>query len=174
MPRSHIRTAVCCMCLALFACRRAPITAAPAPVNDREQFCWWTFLQTALPPDSVATRFERAYVELGLRLAERGHNADTSWVRAESTSESFFKIVSGAVAYTKGDSTSLRYYVKLASVARDSTRVRGPNVQPPDLLETCGRIARAAGILWSRPSRQPNHDDSLEVWRRAQDPSTHP
>jgi len=138
-----------------------PVPAHPAPVSD--SYCWWTLLRTALPPDTVAQRFEGAYQTLGLGNVSLTHRADTAWARAGPTilegDPTRASYASTAIAVRQGDSTSLRYFVEITRASSDTSAT-------PDRIEFCGRIAKEARIAWSRPQRRPNSADSLSVFMR--------
>jgi hypothetical protein len=146
------------------ACHSA---AAPtlAPVKQTESVCWWTLLRTALPADSVSARFESAYKRLGMNDVNTSRSADTAWVVARLVLVNGMALGSRAVAYRQDDSTSFRFFVE-TSPSEHATRAPSDSALPgPDNIAICKEIARVAAIPWSNPSRPPNGDDSLPVWR---------
>ena len=149
--------------VAALACTH-PVSAPAAPIAASDSYCWWTLVRTALPPDTVARRFERAYQTLGLDSATFTHRADTAWAHAGPTVlrdvQTSASYASFAAAVRQGDSTSFRYSVEIKSLSRTD----GP---PPDGIAFCGRIAKAAGIPWVKPERRPNSEDSLSAFMRA-------
>jgi hypothetical protein len=143
------------------ACSHPRHVPPPPPASEPDRYCWWTLLRTALPPDTVAKRFEAAYRTLGLQNVSVTHRADTAWAHAgpsllvdDPTRASF---ASTAIAVRQGDSTSFRYFVEITSPPSATS-------DAPDRIEFCGRIAKAARIAWSTPQRRPNSADSLAVF----------
>jgi hypothetical protein len=69
------------------------------------------------------------------------------------------------VAFRAGDSTNFRFFVQdLPSPSpREARQLSGPSRS--DDLESCSQIAHAAAIRWSTPTRSPNEEDSLQVWK---------
>ena len=71
--------------LALFAigCRTAPtIAPAPAPVPALWDHCWWTAMETSIPPGFLMATFQRAFTEVGLPNVVASRIGDTILVRA--------------------------------------------------------------------------------------------
>jgi hypothetical protein len=160
--RSVIRL-VGLLAVATIACSH-PLPEPTSLASEVDRYCWWTVLRTALPSDTVAQRFAHAYRVLGLgdsRLTLRG---DTAWVRAGPTVLDDGSVAatyaSSAIAVRQGDSTSFRYFVEI-------TRPSSATGASPDRIEFCGRVAKAAGIPWSKPQRRPNGEDSLPVFMRS-------
>ena len=150
-------------------CRRRPAPMpAPAPLLD-EEYCWWAVLRTALPPDSVAARFERAFTEVGLTGAARASRADTAWAHAGPTllrGEAAGLYESRAVAYRRGDSTHFRYFVAAARPRpEDRAQPADPAERGPSPVGFCGQIARTAAIPTSVPP-SPTGEEALPVWTR--------
>jgi hypothetical protein len=147
--------------LALACSQPLPVPAQPA--HESDSYCWWTVLRTALPPDTVARRFERAYQTLGLGNVSLAHRADTAWARAGPTiledDPTGASYASSAIAVRQGDSTSFRYFVEI-------TRPSSATSAAPDRIEFCGRVAKEARIAWSKPQRRPISADSLSVFMR--------
>ena len=134
----------------------------PTPLASKpDRYCWWTLLRTALAPDTVAERFERAYRTLGLGDGTLTHRADTAWARAGPTAldagSNAALYASTVVAVRQGDSTSFRYFVEI-------TLPSSATGAAPDGMAFCGQIAKAAAVPWSRPQRRPNSEDSLPVF----------
>jgi hypothetical protein len=149
-------------------CRRSVVTTL-APAQMQEDHCWWAVLRSALPPDTVAIRFQRAFTTVGLTDASWTHGGDTAWARAGPTPLSGrhagAMYSSRAVAFRRGDSTHFRYYVAIAlppggQMARPDTVNVGARQ-----IDFCGEIARAAAIPTSAP-RSPTGEETLTVWTR--------
>jgi hypothetical protein len=143
-------------------CHRATPRVASAPsASPQWEHCWWAALRTALPPDSVASRFARAYDSLGLANAEWSHQADTAWAEAGPTPvtrEGGSGIVRArVVAYRRGDTTLVRPFSAVQSA------------RPANLgaffIGLCGEVIRAAKAQTTQPSTE-EPDDSLPLWRR--------
>ncbi len=150
--------------------RAVTIRAQPALAGPSENYCWWTLLRTALPPDSVAARFQLGFTAIGLTGATWTRSADTVWVHAGPTplerGLTGAMYAGRAVAYRQGDSTNFRYYVAIAPPAQEQAQTGSAGERPLPNVELCGQIAQASAIPSSRPRRDPNGEDSLEVWRR--------
>jgi hypothetical protein len=163
MTRAPVAAALLALAALPFASCHPTVTTSRVAAQPAEQFCWWTILRTALPPDSVAARFEHAYTVLGLSGAVSSHVADTAWTHAGPTvlgdGSTGATYASRLVAIRDGDSTNFRYAVEMTGPPRADEQSAGG-----DNLEFCGAIAHAAAIRWSRPARRPNAEDSLEVW----------
>lgn len=165
MTRASVAAALLALAALSFAACHPTVITARVATQPAEQYCWWTVLRTALPPDSVAARFEHAYTALGLSGAASSHIADTAWAHAGPTvlagRSTGVTYASRLVAIGDGDSTSFRYAVEM-------TGPTGANEQSggSDNIEFCGAIAHAAAIHWTRPARRPNAEDSLAVWTR--------
>ncbi len=134
-------------------------TPAPAPAPAKWEYCWWTVLVTTLPLDSVATRFERAFLATGHTGVNRMRIADTAWTLAglapiDSVTRATYS--ARAVAFRQGDTTRFRYYVAVSP----------PTDSAANRIALCGTIARAAAIPTMTYRRDPNADDSLAVWNR--------
>ncbi len=67
-----------------FGCRH-PVVATGTPPPPAEQHCWWAVIRSALPPDSVAARFQRGFAAAGLTGAMTTHDADTARAHAGPT-----------------------------------------------------------------------------------------
>ena len=144
---------------------RPPARSAPIPTQGPEDYCWWTVMRTTLPPDSVAARFERAFVVTGLTEATWARLADTAWAHAGPTplggppatiSES------RVVAYRHGDTTRFRHFVTISppqGQSADTINLAGR------YIGLCGQILRAAAVRPSAP-REPTGEETLAVWRR--------
>ena len=166
MTRAPVVPAVSALVALLFSACHPAATTALVVAQPAEQFCLLTVLRTALPPDSVAARFEHAYTVLGFSGAASSHVADTAWAHAGpavlADRLSGTSYASRLVAIRDGDSTSFRYAVEMTGPPPMEDQSGGW-----DKLELCGAIAHAAAVRWSRPSRRPNAEDSLEVWTHA-------
>ena len=151
--RLCVRTVEAVLCIGVLSagCHRA-VVSTPVPERLVEEYCWWAVLRTALPPDSVAARFTRAYSATGLTGAGWTRTADTAWAHGGPTHLGDQQYASRVVAYWHGDSTHFRYFVAL------------PDRQT-GLLERCTEIARAAAVPTSTP-RQPTGEEALPLWTR--------
>jgi hypothetical protein len=143
-------------------CHRAAPRVASAPSTAPQwEHCWWAALRTALPPDSVASRFARAYDSLGLANAEWSHQADTAWAEAGPmtvTREGGSAIVRArVVAYRRGDTTLVRPFSAVQSAGPANLGALG--------IGFCGEAIRAAKAQTTQPSNE-EPDDSLPLWRR--------
>ena len=166
VPPVH-RTASVFTAVAIFAsllitgCHRAALTTSSSSVWPPEGKCWWAPFRTALPPDSVAVRFARAYTMLGLSRAEWSHQADTAWAQAGPSvladSGRVGTYAARVVAFRRGDSTLLRTFVAIgSSMASNVARER---------IGFCGETIRTAKPAATAP-RIEEPDDALPVWRR--------
>ena len=150
--------------------RASTTRLAPAPAVA-ENYCWAYVLRTPLAPDSVASRYVRAFTHAGLAVATWGHQADTAWAAGALTplerrgDPAGVRYASRVVAYRAGDSTHFRHYVTVAAPPSGWG-------QPVDtaagaatrrLLGFCGDLARAAAVGASAP-RQPTGEEGLDVW----------
>jgi hypothetical protein len=149
-------------------CRPSVVTT-PVPAQMQEDHCWWAVLRSALPPDTVAIRFQRAFTAVGLTDATWTRSADTAWARAGPTLLSGryagATYASRAVAYRRGDSTLFRHYVAIAlPTDRQMPRPDTVNMGARQ-ISFCGEIARAAAIPTSVP-RSPTGEETLTVWTR--------
>jgi hypothetical protein len=144
-----------------FGCRRQAVNLSP-PVSHAEEHCWWAVMRSPLPPDSVAARFQRAFIAVGLTNAMWTHKADTAWVHGGPTALAASPgatYESRVVAYWHGDSTHYRQYVAVAPQPGESRNL-GQRTIP-----FCTTTARAAAVLGSAP-QAPTGDETLELWRR--------
>jgi len=144
------------------ACHRAAPRVAAAPLMSPQwEHCWWAALRTAMPPDSVAAHYVRAYESLGLANAGWSHLADTAWAEGGPSTvarEGGIGIVTArVVAYRRGDTTLVRPF---------------SSVQPGALANLgalhigfCGEVIRAAKAETTQPPNE-EPDDSLPLWRR--------
>jgi hypothetical protein len=160
-------------------CHRAvPATpAASAPLALEEEYCWWTVFRTALPPDSVAEHFVRAFAQLGLSGGTWTARADTAWAHAEPTQRAHWPggtFAARVVAYRVGDSTHFRHFVSVAPPAagwpasRDSVTDDGRHVSispSGSPIGFCGALGRDAQVHGTAPS-EPDGEEKLDVWTR--------
>ncbi|MEP6691755.1 MAG: hypothetical protein ABJD07_11410 [Gemmatimonadaceae bacterium] len=142
--------------------------SSPLPATSKWEHCWWTVLATLLPPDTVASRFQRAFVAMGQTGATRKHSADTASAHGgPAPLDSLYGgaiLESRAVAFRQGDTTRFRYFVAITPpvVAQSAPRT----VPAPSHIAVCGAIAKAAAVPTLMYRRSPNADDSLPVWTR--------
>jgi hypothetical protein len=143
-------------------CHRSPVQTASTPLAlPAEDHCWWAAYRTAIPADSVAVRYARAFASLGLSGAGWSHQADTAWaeggptVLSRPTGTGLY--AARVVAYRRGDTTLVRPFVAV----RPHGDVNGGSLSIP----LCGDASRAAQALTTAP-REEERDDSLPVWRR--------
>ena len=126
--------------LLIAGCRHPARTTSMSPAWPPDERCWWAPFRTALPPDSVAVRFARAYMMLRMSRANWSHLADTAWaeagpsVRADSGRVGTY--AARVVAFRRGDSTLFRTFVAI----RSST---SPNVGG-EQIGFCGETMRTA------------------------------
>lgn len=163
MPAVRRTATVCLLAGSLIAgCRHpAQVTTASSPAWPTEERCWWAPFRTALPTDSVAARYARAYTTVGLSRAEWSHLADTAWAQAgpsmRTDSGHVGTYAARVVALRRGDSTLFRTFVSVR--ASTSTDVA------PDQIGFCGETMRAAKAEGTAP-RNEDPDDALPIWRR--------
>jgi hypothetical protein len=146
---------------------RASVNSAPAPIDLKEEYCWFTVLRSDRAADSVAARFTQGFIAAGFNQVTFARRADTAWATAAPallTLRERVQVSGRAVAYWHGDSTHFRYFVSIGPPAAklggtDSVNFGG------NLLDMCTRIARAAAIGWSAP-RALTGDESLAIWTR--------
>src|SRR5215211_4784730 len=90
---------------------KAPTVIAPTTWPE-EGHCWWARYRTAIPPDSVAVRYARAFATLGLSGVGWSHQADTAWAEGGPTVLSRPNgtglFAARVVAYRYGDTTFVR------------------------------------------------------------------
>lgn len=150
--------------VALHACRGRPrVASSPAPLAVRAtEHCWWSTNRTALPPDSVAARFEHAFAVVGLARAQRAALGDTTWVQSAPTvlpsAPVGRALAMHAVAYAVGDSARYRYFVSAIGPAAAADSAWG------GVLPLCTAVARAAAIPGVQPA-QPTGEETATVWR---------
>ena len=132
-----------------------------SPAWPPDERCWWAPFRTALPPDSVAVRFARAYMMLRMSRANWSHLADTAWAEAGPSvladSGRVGTYAARVVAFRRGDSTLFRTFVGITSST--SSDVSG------EQIGFCGEPMRAARTAATAP-RIEEPDDSLPMWRR--------
>ena len=186
MSRSVIlASCALCSCILASACRhQTPAAEAPAaaPSSHVREYCWWAVLRSRRTPDSVAARFRRAYSELRLARITTGTWGDTVWAHAGptwvSTNTTNASYESGAVAYSRGDSTHFRYYVTIAAPPGGWIRQSDSVEANRRDIDFCADIARHAAIGWTAPN-EPTGEESLSVWNAnpwsaaRQDSATH-
>lgn len=144
------------------ACHRPDVQTASKSLGwPGEEHCWWLPLRTAMPPDSVAARYARAYAALGLSGTGWLRRADTAWAEGAPTAlsrpASTGVYAARVVAYRHGDTTFVRPFVAV----RTDDAVNTGNLTIP----FCGDVAREAKALTTAP-RDGAPDDSALVWRR--------
>jgi len=136
-------------------------TASAPPISPEGEHCWWAAYRTAVPPDSVAVRYSRAFASLGLSGAGWSHQADTAWAEGGPTGLSrpagAGLYAARVVAYRRGDTTLVRPFVAV----RPDGDVSGGSLS----ISFCGDASRAAQALTTAPPDE-ERDDSLPVWRR--------
>jgi hypothetical protein len=130
-----------------------------------ESHCWWARYRTAIPPDSVAVRYARAFATLGLSGAGWSHQADTAWAQGGPTVLSRPSgtglFAARVVAYRHGETTFVRPF----NAVRSSDEGNLGRLS----IEFCGDASRAAHAE-TTTIKQEEPDDSLPVWRRRQVP----
>jgi hypothetical protein len=143
-------------------CHHSRAQTASAPTSwPEEGHCWWARYRTAIPPDSVAVRYARAFATLGLSGAGWSHQADTAWAEGGPTvltrPAGTGLYAARVVAYRRGDTTFVRPFV---AVRPGDDRGAGRLSIP-----FCGDAIRTAQAGLLAP-REEEPDDSLPVWRR--------
>jgi hypothetical protein len=143
-------------------CHHSTPRIASTPASwPEEDHCWSAPLRTAVPPDSVAMRYARAYGTLGLSGAGWSRQADTAWAEGGPTvlsrPDGSGLFAARVIAYRRGDTTLVRPFV---AVRPDG----GVNVGRLS-IPFCGDAIRAAAALTTAPGAE-ERDDSLPVWRR--------
>jgi hypothetical protein len=154
-----IHASLLALAIALSAgCHHSRVQTSSAPLAwPKEEHCWWAPLRTALPADSVAMLYARAYATLGLSGGGWSHEADTAWAESGPTVLSR-QVETGiyaarVVAYRRGDTTLVRPFVAVQPSVGSLT------------IPFCGDVMRTAKAATSQP-RDEVRDDSLPVWRR--------
>ena len=143
-------------------CHRSTVQSSTTPVVwPAEEHCWWAALRTALPPDSVAERYARAYQALGLSGVGWSRQADTAWALGGPTSLARAAgngtYAARVVAYRRGDTTLVRGFV---GVKPDAAQLSASLSIP-----FCADVLREAKARTTAP-RGEERDDSAAVWRR--------
>lgn len=143
-------------------CHRSRVQTAGTPsLWPEEGHCWWARYRTAIPPDSVAVRYARAFETLGLSEAGWSHQADTAWAEGGPTiltrPDGTGLFAARVVAYRRRDTTFVRPF---AAVRPDDDRGAGRLSIP-----FCGDVSRAAHAE-TTTIKEEERDDSLPVWRR--------
>jgi hypothetical protein len=140
---------------------RSAATVTPALARVTEH-CWWSTNRTALPPDSVTARFQRAFAALGFTGIARASGGDTAWVQTSPTALSSTpperSYAMHAVAYAAGDSTRYRYFLSAVGAAAADDTAQGA------VIPLCTAVARAAAIPGVQPA-QPTGEETATVWR---------
>jgi hypothetical protein len=150
-------------------CHHDPPRTAAAPAQSTEGHCWWAVYRTALPLDTVAVHFQRAYSDVGFSAATWTRTADTAWVHAGPTpldrGPTGATYESRVVAYRRGDSTHFRHYVAIAAPLAGWAQPSDSENLESGLIPLCGSIGRAAAVAGWAPGR-PDGEETLSVWRR--------
>lgn len=158
-------------------CRRPPHAApTPASTND-ESYCWHAVFHTALPPDTVAAHFARAFTHVGLTHATWSRQADTAWAYGGPTvlggPRGGATYAARVVAYRHGDTTRFRHYVSITP----PTRGWSPSPDTASagslssLIGLCGELGAAAAVHGTAP-QWPNGEERLPVWATHRGPGT--
>ncbi|MDQ6827261.1 MAG: hypothetical protein M3081_00160 [Gemmatimonadota bacterium] len=148
-------------------CQRK-VVSAPSPMATSWDHCWWTVMQSALPLDTVAARFERGFTVVGMTGVTVARSGDTAWVHAGPTPLGDYPMGSPwqmrAVAYRHGDSTRFRYFVGSDQQARASDPPTDSSETTSQRIGLCTAVSKATAIRWLAP-REPNGEETLAVWR---------
>ena len=144
------------------ACHRAAPRVTSTPLSPpRWEHCWWAALRSAMPPDSVAARYARAYESLGLANAGWSHLADTAWAEAGPSTlvreGGSGTLAARVVAYRRGDTTLVRPFISVQPVGSVNLGALA--------IGFCGEVIRAAKAGTTQPPNE-EPDDSLPLWRR--------
>ena len=141
--------------------RRAAQTTVTPRASLEEGHCWWAAYRTAMPPDSVAAHYARAFTALGLTGAGWAQLGDTAWAQAEPTlltrPEGTGTYAMRVVAYRRADTTFFRPF--------NAVGATGPANLGAMAISFCGDVSRAAKTGGAAP-RDEEPDDSLPLWRR--------
>ena len=135
------------------ACKPSRPKVAVVPVSLNEEHCWWAVYRTALPLDTVANRFARAFTKLGFAPSAPSQAGDTAWINAGPARLSGYggrPIEARMVAYRAGDSTHFRTFVATGA---------------SQAIELCQQISQAAPV-GGVTLREPDGEETLSVWRR--------
>ena len=143
-------------------CHRRTVQTAVTPrATLGEEHCWWSAFRTAMPPDSVAAHYARAFTMVGLSGAGWAQLGDTAWAQAEPTflsrPEGVGTYAARVVAYRRGDTTFFRPF--------NAVEATGPANLGAMGLGFCQNVMRAAQTGGAAP-RDEEPDDSLPLWRR--------
>jgi hypothetical protein len=145
------------------------------PLPSQWEHCWWTVIRSTLPPDSVASRFRRAFVTVGLGGVHWTKSADTIWVRAAGalipTQLPFDTATYGAtvwsrvVAFPHGDSTHFRLYTAITAPPQGWRHLAdSSHIVTQRHFAACEAIASAAEVRWIRRLGDPGEEEKLPVW----------
>lgn len=156
-----LRMLLCASVAACSASHRTAVTSTPAVVRSTEH-CWWSTNRTVLSPDSVVSRFQRAFSAVGLADAARGSLGDTVWLqstaRALGDSPAAGQYAMHVVAYGAQDSTRYRYFLSTLGAPGTS------EAPGPALIALCTAVAREAAVPGTQPA-QPTGEEAASVWR---------
>lgn len=148
------------------ACHRSAAAPALTPVQAPESHCFWTAFRTTLPPDTVASRYARAFTTLGLTGAVTSHAADTAWAHAGPTPLTLPNgsgtYAARVVAFRRGDTTYYRPFVSLTADRQAAGEDSGRHTSRT--IYFCGALAGAAqvhGVTQGRPGAL----EAMDVWR---------
>jgi hypothetical protein len=152
------------------ACRHqaAPVVASVSASKSKpREFCS-PVLRSPSMPDSVVASFRRAYGEMRLASVTTGRWGDTVWVHAGAskspTSKTTALYESGAVAYSRDDSTHFRFFVITSAPpggwarATDSVAASGAHF---DYCAAAMRLVIPIGIY---VPRELTGEESLSLW----------
>jgi hypothetical protein len=135
------------------ACKPSPPKVVVLPASLNEEHCWWAVYRTALPLDTVADRFARAFTAIGFAPSPPSQVGDTAWINAGPSRLSGYEgrpIEARMVAYRAGDSTHFRTFVATGA---------------SQAIELCQQISQAAPV-GGVTLREPDGEEKLAVWRR--------
>lgn len=143
-------------------CHRPAVQTAVTPRATLEEgHCWWSAFRTAMPPDSVAAHYARAFTTVGLTGAAWAQLGDTAWAQAEPTLLSrpngAGTFAARVVAYRRGDTTFFRPF--------NAVEAHEPANLGAMAIGFCQDVMRAAQTGGAAP-RDEEKDDSLPLWRR--------
>jgi hypothetical protein len=152
------------------ACRHqaAPLVAAvSAPTSKPREFCSPVLRSTRMP-DSVVARFRRAYGEMRLANVTTGRWGDTVWAHAGASESPASKTTalyeSGAVGYSRGDSTLFRYFVITSAPpggwARATDSVAASGVH----FDYCAAVTRLVIPIGIYVPKELAGEESLSLW----------
>jgi len=155
------------------SCRR-PVVTTPEVLPAEWNHCWWTAIRSTLPADTVASRFRRAMITVGMPGFRLTRSADTVWMRGGpapiARDERDGPGFAGAqwarvVLFRHADSTHFMMYVATVPSAQAWTTADSSSATRHQFA-MCEAIARESGVKWLRRAGDPGDEEKLPVWSR--------